>query len=185
MTKKFTRVTHMKIIFLFSILISLITTLSAKVLISPIDAMKENYGKNSTIVKKNILLTSEDVKKIQTEAKTKLSSKTYRIYIAKKGTKTLGYGILINKKVRSKNGVVMYLISDGVLKGIEIIAFNEPHEYIPNKTWQEQFKEIKTDKMLQLSRDIPTITGATLSARSVTDGSRIAFAIYNNLLKDK
>jgi Na+-translocating ferredoxin:NAD+ oxidoreductase RnfG subunit len=175
----------MKTIFLLSILISLTTTLSAKVLISPIDAMKENYGKNSTIVKKNILLSNEDFKKIQKEANTKLSTKIYRIYRAKKGTKTLGYGILINKKVRSKNGVVMYLIKDGVLKGIEIIAFNEPHEYIPNKTWQEQFKDIQTNKMLHLSRDIETITGATLSARSVTDGSRIAFAIYNNLLQEK
>jgi len=35
------------------------------------------------------------------------------------------------------------------------------------------------------SRDIPTITGATLSARSVTDASRIAFAIYHELLKGK
>ena len=176
----------MKKTFIFSLLfISLTTSLSAKVLLSPIDAMKENYGKESTITKKNILLSNEKFKKVQKAAKTKLTTKNYRIYTAKKDGKVLGYGILINKKVRSKNGVVMYLINNGVLKGIEIIAFNEPHEYIPNKTWQEQFKDIKTDKMLQLSRDIPTITGATLSAKSVTDGSRIAFALYNALLQGK
>ncbi|MEN4053194.1 MULTISPECIES: FMN-binding protein [Sulfurimonas] len=176
----------MKKTFIFSLLFIFLTAnLSAKVLLSPIDAMKENYGKSVTISKKNILLSNEDFKKVQAEAKTKLTTKIYRIYTAKKDGKILGYGILINKKVRSKNGVVMYLISDGTLKGIEIIAFNEPHEYIPSKTWQEQFRDIKTNKMLQLSRDIPTITGATLSARSVTDSSRIAFAIYNKLLKGK
>ena len=39
--------------------------------------------------------------------------------------------------------------------------------------------------MLRLSKEIPTITGATLSARSVTDGSRVAFAIYNEILKNE
>jgi Na+-translocating ferredoxin:NAD+ oxidoreductase RnfG subunit len=175
----------MKNIFFFLILLLLSSTLSAKVLLSPIDAMKENYSKTAAITKKNILLSSEQFKKVQTAAKTKLSTKIYRIYIAKEGNKILGYGILINHKVRSKNAVVIYFISKGKLEGIEIIAFNEPHEYIPSKTWREQFKDIPTDKMLQLSRDIPTITGATLSARSVTDSSRIAFALYNELLKGK
>lgn len=176
----------MKNIFLLFLLIfSLTDSLSAKILISPIDAMKENYSPTATITKKNILLSSEKFKKIQANAKVKMQTKIYRIYTAIENGKVLGYGILINNKVRSKNAVVMYLISNNTLKGIEIIAFNEPAEYIPSKTWSSQFKNIPTDKMLQLSRDIPTITGATLSARSVTDGSRIAFALYNELLKGK
>lgn len=176
----------MKKKFIFSLLfIFLVANLSAKVLLSPVDAMRENYGKSATVSKKTILLLNEDFKKVQAEAKTKLLTKLYRIYIAKKDEKILGYGILINKKVRSKNSVVMYIISNDTLKCIEIIAFNEPYEYIPNKTWQEQFKDIKTNKMLQLSHDIPVITGATLSAKSVTEGSRIAFAIYNKFLKEK
>ncbi len=168
-----------------ALLLVLPNILSAKVLLSPIDAMKENYSKTAQISKKNILLSGAQFKKIQQMAKTKLTTKIYRIYIAKEAGKTLGYGILINKKVRSKNAVVMYLISHNKLLGIEIIAFNEPHEYIPSKTWTQQFQNLPTDKMLHLSREIPTITGATLSARSVTDGSRIAFALYNELLKEK
>ncbi|WP_457749012.1 FMN-binding protein [Sulfurimonas sp.] len=176
----------MKHIPLLSLLIfSLTNSLSAEVLLSPIDAMKENYSQTATINKKNILLSSKAFKKIQSEAKVKLQTKIYRIYTAKKDGKTVGYGILINKKVRSKNAVVMYFIANNKLEGIEIIAFNEPHEYIPSKTWTSQFQNIPTNRMLKLSRNIPTITGATLSARSVTDGSRIAFAIYNELLKEK
>ncbi|MBA1432869.1 MAG: FMN-binding protein [Epsilonproteobacteria bacterium] len=166
-------------------LLALPNILSAKVLLSPIDAIQENYSKTALISKKNILLTSEQFKKVQQAAKTKLTTKIYRIYIAKEAGKILGYGILINRKVRSKNAVVMYLISHNKLLGIEIIAFNEPQEYIPTKRWTEQFKNLSTNTMLHLSREIPTITGATLSARNVTDGSRIAFALYNELLKEK
>lgn len=74
---------------------------------------------------------------------------------------------------------------ESVLKGIEIIAFNEPVEYLPSKEWNSQFQNIPTTKMLRLSKEIPTITGATLSARSVTDSSRVAFAFYNEVLKEK
>ena len=169
----------------FALLLALPNILSAKVLLSPIDAMKENYSPTASISKKNILLSSERFKKVQQAAKTKLTTKIYRIYIAEKAGKILGYGILINKRVRSKNAVVMYLISHDKLLGIEIIAFNEPHEFIPSKRWNAQFQNRSTKKMLHLSRDIPTITGATLSARTVTDASRIAFALYNELLKGK
>jgi len=176
----------MKNIFLlFLFIFSLTNPLSAKILISPIDAMKENYSPTATITKKNVLLPSQKFKKIQKNAKVKLQTKIYRIYTAMENGKVLGYGILVNSKVRSKNAVILYFISNNVLKGIEIIAFNEPAEYIPSKPWTSQFKDLPTDKMLKLSREIPTITGATLSARSVTDGSRIAFAIYNELLKGK
>lgn len=159
--------------------------LSAKVLISPIEAMKENFSVNAIISKRNILLSNATFKKVQKDAKTRLTTKIYRIYIAKKDNKILGYGILINKKVRSKNAVVLYLISKDILKSIEIIAFNESREYLPTKRWKSQFQNISTNKMLKLSRNIVTITGATLSARSVTSGSRIAFAIYKEVIKVK
>lgn len=160
--------------------------LGAKMLISPIDAMKQNYGSESTIVKKNVLLSKQQAKVIQQEAKVKLDSKIFRTFKASKDGKTLGYGILINKKVRSKNAAVIYFIStSSKLEGIEIIAFNEPPEYLPSKEWNSQFEDIPTDKMLRVSKEIPTITGATLSARSITDGSRLAFAFYNEVLKDK
>lgn len=159
--------------------------LNAQVLISPIEAMKENYDLNATISKKNILLPSIKYKKIQKIAKVKLNTKIYRIFTAKKDDKVLGYGVLVNRKVRSKNAVTLYFIKDSQLQGIEIIAFNEAMEYITSPTWNKQFQEISTDKMLRLNRDIPSISGATMSARSVVEGTRIAFAVYNELLRGK
>jgi len=157
--------------------------INATVLISPIEAMKEHFAPHAMISKKNILLSKKNFTLIQKSAKVKLDTKIYRVYTAKLDKKIVGFGILINRKVRSKNAVVLYLISKNILKSIEIIAFNEPKEYIPTKNWNAQFQNIKTDKMLKLSRDIPSISGATLSAKSITDASRIAFALYNQLYK--
>ena len=167
------------IIFLFSL------SLQASLLVSPQEAMKYSYGSDVKVVKKNILLSKKQASVIQSSAKIKLTSKIFRIFKATKNDELLGYGVLVNRKVRSKNIVVLYLISEGVLKGIEVIAFNEPMEYLPSKNWNAQFDNLKTDSMLRVSNEIPTISGATLSARSVTEGSRLAFALYNELLKDK
>jgi len=171
----------------FILFITLLTlSLSAKVLISPVDVMQQSFGKNSEISKKNILLNKSQLQTIQKDAKTKIKTKIFRVFKAVKGAETLGFGVLVKRKVRSKNAVVLYVISkDSILKSIEIIAFNEPAEYIPSKTWIKQFDKIKTDKMLRVSKDIPTISGATMSAVSIVDGSRVAFAIYKEILKGK
>ena len=168
------------------IFLLLTTGLSAKILISPIDVMQQSYGVNSEISKKNILLKNDQVKKIQQDVKAKIKSKIFRVFKAIYKNKILGYGIVLNQKVRSKNAVIIYMISnDSILKSIEIIAFNEPPEYIPSETWIKQFENITTDQRLRVSKEIPTITGATLSARSIVDGSRIAFAFYEEILKGK
>jgi len=175
----------MKKLFIYIMLVVALP-LSAKILISPVDAMRYAYGQKSKISKKNILLSTEQATAISKAAKVKLDTKIFRIFKAVQENKTLGYGILINKKIRSKNAVVLYMITkESILKGIEIIAFNEPVEYLPSKEWNSQFQNIGTTKMLRISKEIPTITGATLSARSITDGSRVAFAFYNETLKEK
>ena len=159
--------------------------LQAQILISPIESMQENFGTDATISKKNILLTNDKFQEVQKNAQLKMETKIYRIFTAKKDEKTIGYGVLVSRKVRSNNAVVLYIIENDKLKNIDIIAFNEPLEYVPSETWKNQFNDIPTSKHLQLNREIPTITGATLSARSITDGSRLAFSLYNILLKGK
>ncbi|HUH42336.1 MAG TPA: hypothetical protein VLZ29_04410 [Sulfurimonas sp.] len=166
----------MKYISLF-FLIFLALPLSAKLLILPAEAMQKNYGSDAKISEENLLLTNAQAQKIQQESKIKLASNIVKVFKATKNSTTLGYGILINGKVRSKNAVVLYIISgDSALKSIEIIAFNEPLEYLPSKKW-----------VLQLSDtgDVPNITGATMSAKNLIDGSKTALAIYNEVLKGK
>ncbi|TKI70012.1 FMN-binding protein [Sulfurimonas crateris] len=171
---------------LLYLLIFLTLPLSAKMLISPIDAMKQNYGVKSEIIEESIILSGAEAKKIQEASQVKLGTKIFKVFKAVQDGKTQGYGVLINRKIRSKNGVVLYMISpESILKGIEVIAFNEPMEYVPSGKWMSQFENVDTQTSLMLSKDIPTITGATLSAKSFVDGSRVAFALYNELLKGK
>ena len=175
----------MKYLFI-AVFLLMTASLNAKLLNSPIDVMKQSFGTKSQVTKKNIMLKNDQAKKIQKNARTKLKSKIFKVFRASKNGNTLGFGIIINKKVRSKNAAILYVISkDSVLKSIEIIAFNEPMEYIPSRTWIKQFENTSTDKRLKVGKEIPTITGATLSAQSIVDGSRVAFSFYEEILKGK
>ena len=170
---------------LFIILLLLLScNISAKMLISPAEAMKNTLGSDVEVVKKNILLNKTQAQKISKDARVKLDSKIFRVYKALINEKIVAYGILINKKVRSKNATVLYMIdTNSTLRSMEIVAFNEPMEYLPSSRWNAQFDNMDTKQRPRLGKEIATITGATLSAQTITDGSRLAFAFYNEVLK--
>ncbi len=149
------------------LLLAIIIELSAKKFNSPYEVMKYSFGADIEVVKKNVILKKSQALSIQKSAKAKLDSKMFRYFKAVRNSEIIGYGVLINRKVCSKNAVILYMIdANSTLKGIEIIAYNEPEEYITPKKWNALFEG-----------------SSTLSARTVTDGSRIASAFYNEVLK--
>lgn len=149
----------------------------AQNLADPVAITERTFGTKS-IETKNIILSDAQIGQLSTASKQKIDTKLYRIFIAKNGSKVAGYGVLINKKVRTKNAVTLYLITtDEKIKAIEIVAFNEPIEYLPSKTWLDLFDDKSANNTLMLNQDIPTKTGATLSAKTITDGARVALEL--------
>lgn len=149
----------------------------AQVLGDPVALTQRTFGSQS-VETQNIILNDAQVAQLSKISMQKMDSKLYRVYLAKKSDKTVGYGVLINKKVRTKTAIALYLIStEGKIKSIEIVAFNEAIEYLPTATWLNVFDNKSSANTLKLNQDIPTTTGATLSARAITDGARAALAL--------
>jgi hypothetical protein len=173
---------------MYQLLLMMLLLLSIKadagVLMTPQNAMIQNYGSDIEINKKSILLNKSQFASISEKAKMKLSTKLYRAFVLKKAHEIVGYALLINETVRSKNAAVLYMIEPkGSIKAIEIVAFNEPPEYMPSAIWISQLKDKSALDELRVGKDIPTITGATMSARNIADGSRLALALYEVVLK--
>lgn len=151
----------------------------AQVLGDPV-ALTQKAFNAKEVVSENIILTDAQLSQLSKTSQQKIDTKLYRIYVAKNGTQTVGYGVLINKKVRTKTAIALYLIGmDNKIKSIEIVAFNEPMEYLPSATWLNVFDQKSSENTLKLNQDIPTTTGATLSARAITDGARTALALLD------
>lgn len=148
------------------------------------EVIKSSFTEVDTIEPKQIILTKEQFSQVQSRAKAAVRTKVYRYYDIKSKSERLGYAVLISRKVRAKKATVLYAFDNsGSLKFTEIMAFGEPPEYIPNKTWMGQLQDKDETSILTVGKDIPTISGSTLSARSITEGARIARAIYEIILK--
>lgn len=158
-------------------LLLIATSSFAQVLGDPVALTQRTFA-SQNVETQNIILSDAQVAQLSKASMQKIDSKLYRVYLAKKSDKTVGYGVLINKKVRTKTAITLYLIStEGKIKSIEIVAFNEAMEYLPTATWLNVFDNKSAENTLKLNQDIPTTTGATLSARAIADGARAALAL--------
>ncbi len=177
----------MKYLFFFLLLGVLITSGSfAQSRVSVKEVIRSSFDNVTDVKAKAIILSSTEFKKVQNHAKTAIRTKVYRYYnILSKGNR-VGIGVLITRKIRTKKATVLYAFDmNNNLRFTEIMAFGEPPEFIPNSTWMGQFQNKKSSKKFMIGKDIPTISGSTLSARSITQGARIARAIYEIVLKSK
>jgi len=146
--------------------------------------VKSSFSGVTAVEAKQLILTKAQHAAIQKRARTAVRTKIYRYYEFKNGSKLVGYGVLISRKIRTKNATILYAFDmTGKLKFSEIMGFGEPPEFIPNKQWMAQFKERPKTAALTMGKDIPTISGSTLSARCVSDSARIARAIFELVLK--
>lgn len=151
----------------------------AQILGDPVALTQHTFNAKS-IEQKTIILNEKQVQQLSKSSQQTIDTKLYRVYIAKNGSSTIGYGVLLNKKVRTKTAIALYLIDmKSSIKSIEIVAFNEPIEYLPTKTWLDGFANKNGTNALHLNQDVPTVSGATLSAHAITDGSRLALSIIN------
>ena len=175
----FKKITLLSLIFL--------SILLAKENISIEEILKANYANNIdnnlsdsqlTIEKKSLILTKDESASVQTTAQAKVRSNIVRYYVIKNDDNLTGYAVLLKQKIRTKNAAILYMVdANKTMLGIEIVSFKEPSEYKPNKEWQSVFVGKTNEDALIAGKDIPTISGATLSARAISDAARIALAI--------
>ena len=174
--------------FLCSMLLGVAMTsgVLAKSKVSVNEVIESSFSSVTKVEPKALILTQAQFKKVRSSAKTAMDTKVYRYYNILSKAKKLGTAVLITRKVRSKKATVLYAFDNkGTLRFSEIMAFGEPPEFIPSKIWMSQLQNQKPTAKLTIGKDIPTISGATLSARTISEGARVARALYEIVLKNK
>ena len=149
---------------------------------TPEGSLKALYP-GAKIEVKNIALTREQKEKVEKIGRVPLDSRLISIYLVKRGSKVVAYGYVDVHRVRTHNESVLFVISpQGRIEAVEILSFNEPLEYMADENWLLLFKGKSLDKdKLRLNRDIPNMTGATLTARAITKAVRRALAVWKVL----
>ncbi len=100
-------------------------------------------------------------------------------YVGRNGSDAAGVAYFDAHRVRTLPEILMIVVSPaGRIARIEILRFSEPPEYRAPDSWLEQFTDQDLNDGLSLKASIVNITGATLTARAVTDASRRILALH-------
>jgi electron transport complex protein RnfG len=122
---------------------------------------------------RDVVLTDELVERIEELARARVSERLVTFYVARRGAAVAGYLVLHSHVVRTKRETLSLAFEpDGRLCRIAVLAFLEPGEYRPPDRWLAQLEGKGPDDLLAVGRDVPPISGATLTARGVTEAAR-------------
>jgi len=107
-------------------------------------------------------------------------------YRATKDGELVGTAYIDKHRVRTLAESVLFVVGpDARIARIELLAFGEPPEYIPNERWYAQLIGKPLDDALFLKKDIRNVTGATLTARATVGAARRVLAAHQVIEADR
>jgi Na+-translocating ferredoxin:NAD+ oxidoreductase RnfG subunit len=125
-----------------------------------------------------LFLTQDEMKNAARISGTEVSSALVAQYQALSSGKLIGRAYLDTHIVRTKRESLLVILNpDASVRRIEVVAFDEPPEYLPSAKWYDQFTGKKLDSSVSLKGAIHPVTGASLTARAVVDAVRRVLAI--------
>lgn len=153
----------------------------AKIYLSIEQAQKLIFG-NATLTHKPIVLSEDIQKQMRSASSVSHPFDSHRIW------KTAQGGWFIVDEVVGKHEMITYALGispDGSVKQIEILEYRESYGHeVAQEKWRAQFVGKTGSSVLKLNKDIENISGATLSAKHLTDGVKRLLVMYDLALKN-
>ena len=133
--------------------------------------------------RRSFALTPGQARAVESRARVKLPSRLVTAYAAWRGDTLAGTAFFESRNVRTMPGVFMVVVTpDTTVARVEVLAFHEPPDYRPPARWLGTFADRGLDDRLWPGRGVHPLAGATLSARAVTESTRLALAIYETVV---
>lgn len=119
-----------------------------------------------------VLLSEEQRDIISDQAGVKQRWEKQDVRRAEKAGQLIGWFIVDN--VVGKHEFITYavgLLPEGKVKGVEVMVFKETHgDEIREASWRKTLEGKTLSDPFKLDKDVPNISGATLSCRNVMNG---------------
>lgn len=134
----------------------------------------------SKIEIKNIVITDSQRARVKELSGVKFEDRLVTFYLVKYNSGVKAYAYVDIHIVRTHPEVVLYVLNErGEIDIIKILSFREPPEYMADENWLKYLKGKTLGKdLLRLRRDVPNMTGATLTSKAITDNARKVIALW-------
>lgn len=153
---------------------------AARVYVTQEEALRLAFPEPQTRERHTLYLDDAQARKAAAEAGAPVEARVVPYYVGRSGGAVTGYAFFDTHLVRTLPETVMIRLTPaGAIAAIDILSFDEPEDYKVNPRWLEQFKGRRADETARLPSGIRAMTGATLSARAITDAARRVLALYH------
>jgi transcriptional regulator of nitric oxide reductase len=141
-------------------------------------ALARVFGADAVIDRRTAFLTPAQVDAAQRLAGARIGYPRVTYYVATHGDSLLGRAYLDTHIVRTLNETLLVVVGpDGRTRGVDILAFDEPEDYLPPRRWLHALAGRTLSKQLRPGDGVDAISGATLSARAATEAVRRVLAV--------
>lgn len=152
----------------------------ARVYMTQDEALRLAFPDPESRERRTLYLDEAQAQKAAAEAGAPVEVRVVPYYIGRSGNAVSGYAFFDTHLVRTLPETVMIRLTPaGAIAAIDILSFDEPEDYKVNPRWLEQFRGRRSDETARLPAGIRAMTGATLSARAITDAARRVLALYH------
>ncbi len=146
--------------------------------VSPAAALAEAFP-GARLERRSEALTPAQVRAVQQRAKARLAGPLVTPYLAFHGDTLVGTAIFETRTIRTMPATLMVVVApDSTVRRVEILSFHEPPDYRPPARWLDRMRGRRADDRFAPGRDLPSLSGATLSARAFAESARLAVAIW-------
>jgi hypothetical protein len=147
------------------------------------EALRQIYGERASFRAQTAYLTPTQIERLRQEARAPIEVKRVTWYVASAGDTLLGFGFVDQNVVRTMSETVLTALdARGSVKAVEILVWNEPQDYLPKRRWLDTARGLSDPEKTRPGESLPTIAGATLSARAIAASIRRSLAYYRVLV---
>lgn len=151
---------------------------SARVYMTVQQALDAAFPSPAKVERKILYLDDEQARRAAAQAGVPVEARVVPYYVGTSAGRVTGFAYFDTHLVRTLPETVLVLIGpDGALQRIDILSFDEPEDYLPGRRWLDQFPGREPED-LGTSRGIRALTGATLSARAITQAAKRVLVLH-------
>ena len=157
----------------------------AKVYLTCEEATRLAFGPSATVSEERRVLTAQARTAIERRLGRPIPEEGFTFYIGRSADGVQGYGVVLNELGKHEPITFFVAISpEAHVKDVMILEYRESRGgEVRQKGFLKQYVGKTSHDPLALDHDITPMTGATLSARAISDGVKKALVVWEALYK--
>ena len=151
----------------------------ARVEMTQDQALRLAFPPPQEVERRTLYLDETQVKEAGAAAGVPVEARVVPYYVGRAEGRVTGFAYFDTHLVRTLPETIMIrLTPSGTIRAIDILSFDEPQDYRVTARWLEQFQGRDAGAADRLPEAIRSLSGATLSARAITDAARRILALH-------